>query len=132
MIKRISTYLTVLGIVQLLGLNLGGIFWFFWAKGIAEKKQSSRHWVIAIHSICMGLCAYALGDWLLRPNKASYLMVFGNNIGAGRAIVLAVLVLMFVAYGLPVIWLMRKDIKKEFIEQGVAGYGAQSAPSPER
>jgi len=131
MIKRISTYLTVLGIVQLLGLNLGGIFWFFWAKGIAEKKQSSRHWVIAIHSICMGLCAYALGDWLLRPNKASYLVVFGNNFGAGRAIALAVILLMFVAYGLPVIWLMRKDIKKEFIEQGVPGYRRQGAPQPE-
>ncbi|GEM_PF-6985011 len=35
--------------------------------------------------------------------------------------ILAFLLTSYIVYGLPVIWLMRKDIKKQFIEQGVVG-----------
>ena len=47
-------------------------------------------------------------------------------------VILAFLLTSYIVYGLPVIWLMRRDIKKQFIEQGVAPYVAQGAPSGER
>ena len=47
-------------------------------------------------------------------------------------VILAFLLTSYIVYGLPVIWLMRKDIKIQFIEQGVAPYVAQGAPSGER
>jgi len=32
MIEQISRYLEVIGIIQLVGLNFGGIFWLLWAS----------------------------------------------------------------------------------------------------
>jgi cbb3-type cytochrome oxidase subunit 3 len=129
MIKRISTYLMILGIVQLVGLNLGGIFWLFWASGIRQRKQLSRRWILLVHSLYLGLCAYALGDWLLRPHKEGYLLLYADSVPATRLLVLAFILLLVLIFGLPVIWLMRKDIKGQFIEAGGV-YVAPEAGAP--
>ena len=125
--KLISRYLLVLGIVQLIGLNLGGIFWLFWSKGISRRKSSSRYWVLSIHTLYLALCTVILAIWLFQPDTAIKLKVYGSNIEAGRMVILAFLLTSYIVYGLPVIWLMRKDIKIQFIEQGVAGYDPQAA-----
>ncbi len=116
-IKRISTYLTVLGIVQLIGLNLGGVFWPCWAHGIRERRQSSRRWVLAFHSLYLAVGAYAIVDLIFRLDRGSNLSVFGDSVAVGRPIILAFLLSLVVIFGLPVLWLMSKEVKREFIEQ---------------
>ena len=131
MIKLISIYLTVLGIVQLLSVNLGGIFTLFWAKGIARTKPSSRYWVLSIHSIYLALCMAGIAISLFRPDNENFLTVFGDKVCVGRMIVILFLLFSAVIYGLPVLWLMRKDIKDKFIEQSVPGYPPQGVGSPD-
>ena len=131
MIKRISTYLKVLGIVQLVGLNLGGLFWLAWASGIRERRQSSRRWVIGIHSVYLVLCAWALSKWSAVPSSMGHLKVFGHDVETPSYVVLAFILLMVVVYGLPVMWLMSKRMKKEFIEQNDGQLSSESALSDE-
>lgn len=114
--KSLSTYLHVLGALQLLGLNLGGFFWFAWASGIREAKQSSRRWVIRIHSIYLALCAFGLAKWFIAPNSMTSINLFSRRVETGRLAVLAFILLLAVIYGLPVLWLMSKKGKQEFIQ----------------
>ena len=116
MIKRISTYLTVLGIIQLIGLNLGGILWLVWARGIDARKPSSRRWVIAIHSVYLACCAWGLFKYFFDPGKMGHLMVLGRKIDAAPSLILAFILLMVLVYGLPVVWLLSKGVRQEFIE----------------
>lgn len=104
----------VLGIVQLVGLNLGGIFWLFWSKGIAEKKQSSRRWILIVHSIYLALACWALIDWISNSGNESYLWVFGENVPVGRFVVLTFIIILAVVFALPVFWLMKKNVSVEF------------------
>ena len=129
MIKRISIYLTTLGIIQLLGFNIGGIFWLFWAKGIARYKPSSRYWVLSIHWIYLALCTVGIVISLFQPDSDNYLTVFGADIYVGRMAVILFLLFAAVVYGLPVLWLMRKDIKIHFIEQAGPAYPPQGVGS---
>jgi hypothetical protein len=115
--KTISTYLYVLGIVQLVGLNLGGFFWLAWASGIRKAKNSSRRWVIGFHSIYLALCVWALSMWIGDPSSMSHLKVFGRKVATSPFIVLAFIFFTVLIYGLPVVWLMNKKVKQEFIEQ---------------
>jgi hypothetical protein len=115
--KTISTYLYALGAIQLLGLNLGAFFWFAWASGISEAKQSSRRWVIAIHSLYLILCGWGLGKWILEPEFRIRLDVFSRTITVPPFLVLGFILLMTAVYGLPVLWLMKRKVKEEFIEQ---------------
>ena len=119
--KALSRYLYVLGAIQLLGLNLGGFFWFAWASGIREAKQSSRRWVIGIHSLYLVLGAWALSKWFLDPSSMDHLKVFGRNVYTPPYLVLAFILLMILIYGLPVVWLMNKKVKQDFIESGGRG-----------
>ena len=80
----------------------------------------------------LALCTIILAIWLFQPNTAIRLKIYGSYIETGRMVILAFLLTSYIVYGLPVIWLMRRDIKKQFIEQGVAPYVAQGAPSGER
>ncbi len=114
--KTISMYLYTLGAIQLLGLNLGAFFWFAWASGISEAKQSSRRWVIAIHSLYLILCGWGLGKWILQPEFCTSLDVFNRTVTVSPFIVLGFILLMTVVYGLPVLWLMKSKVKEEFIE----------------
>jgi hypothetical protein len=114
--RTISTYLYALGVLQLLGMNLGGFFWLAWASGIREGKQSSRRWVIGVHSIYLALFAWGLARWFGDPSQMNYLYFFRHRIEIQPSVMLGVLLLLGFLYGLPVFWLMRKAVKEEFIE----------------
>jgi hypothetical protein len=121
--KTISIYLYALGALQLLGMNLGGFFWLAWASGIREGKQSSRRWVIGIHTIYLALFVWGLARWLGDPNQMKHLYFFRHKIELQPPIMLGVLILLGLLYGLPILWLM----KKEFTEQKPEPYQKSSA-----
>jgi hypothetical protein len=129
--RALSTYLYVLGAVQLLGLNLGGFFWIAWAGGIRAAKQSSRRWVVGTHSVYLALCAWAWWKWFADPSFMDHLNVFGRRVDVSPSLVLAFILLMVVVYGLPVMWLMSEKVKQEFIEQNDGQPSSESALSDE-
>jgi len=115
--RTLSTYLYILGAVQLLGLNLCGFCWLAWASGIRQAKQSSRRWVIGIHSVYLALCAWGLYQWFFDPNTMAHIKVYGRKVETNPLVVLGFILLLVVIYGLPVLWLMSKRVKQEFMEQ---------------
>jgi uncharacterized BrkB/YihY/UPF0761 family membrane protein len=119
MIKTISRYLTVLGVIQLIGLNLGGFFWLFWADGIRKRKKSSRNWVIVVHSVYLVLSGYMIYYMIKHPDKTNHLTVYGSDVLVSPLIVWGFVLLLIVIYGLPLYWLLDRKTKKEFIEQDV-------------
>lgn len=113
--KALSVYLYVLGVVQLLGLNLGRFFWLAWASGIRQAKPSSRRWVIAIHSIYLAIVAVGLTKWSADPDSV-HMRIFGYAIDVSPNLILTFFLLMIVIYGLPVVCLMSKRVRQEFIK----------------
>lgn len=120
---RIATYLKVMGIIQLASLNLGGIFWLEWAYGVRAGKQSSRRWVIGVHAVYLAACLWLLAQWFLGSMDLSHLRVFGHRLEVGRLAILVFILVLMLIYGLPVAWLMSKNVKREFVESGAPPSG---------
>lgn len=103
-----------MGIVQLIGLNLAGLFWLVWAKGVREGKRSSRGWVFIVHGLYLALAAVCLVWGCIDPTKLQELRVFGNAVHVPLAVGVGFLALVIVAYSIPVVLLCRKDVAAYF------------------
>jgi cbb3-type cytochrome oxidase subunit 3 len=120
MTTTISRYLKVLGIVQLIGLNIGGIFWLFWADGIRKRKKSSRNWVLAAHSCYLALSGFIIFRLIVEPDTMGHLYFYKSEIEVPLLAAWGFVLFLTVIYGLPMYWLLRRDTKREFIEQAAA------------
>ncbi len=114
-INFISKYLTVLGIFQLMGLNLAVFFWLIWAKGIKEHCSSSRNWVFAIHGIYLAIFI-VIGVWgIIKPSIFQKFIIFEMLfciplwMGIGLWLIFAAI------YLIPVIMFCRDDVAHQFV-----------------
>jgi hypothetical protein len=118
-IDFIAKYLKVLGIVQLIGLNIGGLFWLMWSSGIKEKRKSSRKWVLGVHSVYLLLAGIALYRFIVDPETSRELNVFGNPIEISSALGYTLLGLIIVVYSIPMLLLCRSSISQVFRDEGI-------------
>ena len=116
-VRATARYLFVLGILQLIGLNLGGIFWLMWADGVRKGKRSSRIWVFVVHGLYLALAAVLLVWAWIDPAKLQELLVYGNKVRVPLAVGAMFLLLLIVVYAVPVVLLCRKDVAAYFRSQ---------------
>jgi len=110
----ISKYLVVLGILQIMSLNVCGFCSLFWAKGIKKKKPSSRNWVFVIHGLYL-LVAISFVVWgVISPSFFSTLTVSGHPVKIPPWVGFSFIMFFVIAHLIPVILLARNDVSKEF------------------
>jgi len=113
-INFISKYLFVLGVLQLIGLNLAGFFWFSFAKGIKECRETSRRWVFFVHGIYL-IVAIAFIIWgLFEPSFLSQINYYNKAFVVPSWIGFFFIAFVFLVYYFPLVLLSRTDVKEAF------------------
>ena len=118
-IQFVSKYLKILGVVQLLGLNLAGFLWFFWASGIRQKKRSSRGWVFFVHGLYLIAAAIALLYFITMPGAALEFTFYNNPIDVPDYALVLILLAISLVYITPIALLLKPDVAKCFRENGI-------------
>jgi hypothetical protein len=106
-------YFLIVGCLQTLGLNLGGIFFLYLGWGVARRSAPVR--ILALF-MCSLLSAVYVLDFVCVaagdvPTVTPFFWAFDP---APSWIALPAMAIMGVIYGLPVFWLTRPGVKEAF------------------
>ena len=132
---RAARYLTVLGWVNLIGLNLGGLLWLYLGSRIAARSQRGRRGAIALLGLHLLVVAAALWKMLLDRGGATELLVYYVSVEVRPAVLVLVLVALAGVVLVPLVWLMAPGTRARFErreERGLCvgcGYDLRETPA---
>jgi hypothetical protein len=101
---RAAKYLTALGWVSLLGLNLGGLLWLWLAARVRARSNGARRWAIALLAVhaAMFIAVAVLAQ--LRPQQTTF-RIFGNATHLPPVLVMGIGLVAAAVFVLPLVWL---------------------------
>lgn len=107
----VATYSLIIGILQILGMNLAGILWIYWWHKMKEDKSYQPKWLYWIHILYV-VTALSLFIMAFTPlNRNIKLKYFGHVIeNPSIPLVFCALVFFLVIFGLPFIGIKREKI----------------------
>jgi hypothetical protein len=111
---RAAAYLTVLGWVNLAGLNLGGVLWLWLASKIRARSNGGRRWAIGLLGLQVLLLGVVLGKVLLDPGSPPQVMFYGAGIGVHPAVVVVIGVGSVAVLIVPLVWLLAPGTRARF------------------
>jgi hypothetical protein len=111
---RAARYLTVLGLANLIGLNLGGLLWLYLASRIDARSSAGRRCAIALLGLHVLLLVAAVGKVLLDHDRSTRLRAYGATVEIHPAALVVVLVAIAGAFLLPMIWLLAPATRARF------------------
>lgn len=127
-------YLKVLRWVRLLGLDLGGFIWLWFASELREKNKRFRKWAIAILGLHVLVAVALLLVALVNPANPPKSYVFGHEVHVTPAMV-ALFACVFAAIHLtPMLLLLAPGTRAAFerwAERGLCprcGYDLRATP----
>ncbi|MCC5841287.1 MAG: hypothetical protein JJT96_14310 [Opitutales bacterium] len=111
-----SNYLKWLGIINLIGLNLGGLFYLWLAGRIKEKSHGARKFLIIwLLIICplLGVLILSASVTLGEPLEVNF---FNFSQVVPLPISVGFVSLFLIIHMIPGVWLCREDVRKQYFE----------------
>ena len=133
---KAATYLTVLGWVNLLGLNFGGLIWLWFASNLRDRSNGFRKaaiGVLGLHVLMSGLIPLKL---LLDPDDPPEMRVFGRIVPASPVVIVLFALVLAAVHLPPMLWLLAAGTRAAFerrVERRICvGCGYDLRASPEQ
>ena len=118
---RTATYLTIFGWLNLLGLNLGGFIWLWFARKLRQRNNAFRRATIALLGLHLLMILLVPLNLLFNADKAPKLRIFFQDVTVGR-MTLALIVLAFTPVFLtPMCWLLAPGTRSAFERRAERG-----------
>src|SRR3712207_5439152 len=111
---RAAAYLSVLGWLNLLSLNPGGILWIWPASRLRSKSNGHRKATAVILALHVGALAVAGLFVLLHPDRNAGLRIWGERVNLGIWFHLCAVGAFAVAFALPLAWLLAPGTRAAF------------------
>ena len=118
--SRASTYLKWLGIVNLIGLNLGGLIYLWLAEKITKKSNGARKFLVVWFLIVCPIFGVAIIFASLAAGEPLELKIFSYTQIVSLPIATGFVFLILVIHAIPGVWLSRKDVRDQYFEPGAS------------
>ncbi len=106
--RLVANYFIVLGIVSLIGLNLGGLLWLWFAGKLRERNNRFRIAALVLCGLCVGLGLFGVIDVICRGTKGTSIRAYGYVYGAPPLWLAELFLFAYVLiHALPLVWLTR-------------------------
>jgi hypothetical protein len=119
---KAAAYLTILGWVNLFGLNLDGLIWLWIASHLREQSNRFRKAAIVLLCFHVALLAAVAAKTLLDPSTMPSLRVLGIAIHIDSVIIVPVAMIFMAAFAVPLAWLLAPGTRAAFqrrVERGL-------------
>ena len=111
---KAATYLTVLGWLSLVSLNLGGLLWLWSAAKLRERNNGFRKAAIAVLGLHVLAMAGVFIKLLLDPDGPPVVRAFGERVHVGPVVTAAIALAVAVIFLTPMAWLLAPGTRAAF------------------
>ena len=122
-----ARYLKILGIVQIVALNiLFGVLWFVLSDGIKQKKKDWRTWILIINLFYLACLLVAIIMLMVAPERFTELgSEDGFSLELPSMFWFCYFGIYLIIYAIPTYLLCRKDVSAAFLEEEKRRYEAE-------
>jgi hypothetical protein len=130
---RAAAYISVLGWVNLVGRNLGGLIWLWFASELRNNRNGYRKASIVLLGIYLLIPVIIPLDLLLDRANPPSMMVYGEHVQVGAILLMFFAVAVAAVHLPPMIWLLAPGTRAAFerrVERGLCarcGYDLRAA-----
>jgi len=118
---RVASYISVLGWLDLLGLNLGGLILLWFAAELRKKSNGFRKATIAYLGLDIVVPVALLLKMLFDPANPPKMTWFGGDIHISPIVSIAFILAVAVVHLVPVIWLLSPGTRAAFERRAERG-----------
>jgi hypothetical protein len=111
---KVEVYLTVLGWVNVAGLNLAGLLWLWLAAKVRERSNAGRKGAIVFLGVHVLLLGVLLPKIILSRGYAVTLTVFERDKLVEPWVIALVAVAMAAVFLIPMLWLLTPETRAAF------------------
>ena len=115
-----ATYVTVLGWVNLLSLNLGGAIWLWLAPALRRRSNRCRQATVVLLAFHAAMFCF-VPVLLLVHGPRPKLRVFGTELHVGGAVLMVAAVASAVVFLVPMLWLLAPGTRAAFQRRAERG-----------
>ena len=111
-----SNYLKWLGIINLVGLNLGGFLYLWLAEKIKNKSNGARKFLVVWFLIVCPFFGLAMISAAMATGEPLELKVFSYSQDVSLPIAAGFVLVILIIHLIPGLWLYREDVRKQYFE----------------
>jgi hypothetical protein len=118
---RTASYLRILGWINIIGWNLGGLLWLWFASKLRQKNNGFRKATIVLLGLHVIAGAVIILATVLKPND-SHVVIFGEPVAYAAPPISVLFGFAFIAIHLiPMLWLMSNGTRAAFERRSERG-----------